>query len=430
MKWNKFFMLGVAGLALCACSNEDDLGSNGVEFPNGKGALSISIVNPTASTTKGIADKTTANTFVTGPIVVTLTDNGTERTISLTADEVSSIVSNGTTTETIKFWNVTNPTKVSVAMNGGQASYSAVSITDNGPVIMIDAGEGGTDVTHTRNMQSLAGIAAYGETSTFTPDGTDTPSTSDTNYEEGATSDDNGKYFEMYTATVQLEIPVARLEVSGITHIQSHIAQAGGTTNDCIFKTLTIDGVYMDNILANGDGVTEATKRVDYKYPTDNGTTSTATGIAAILSDATFGSPATAPSFLQNESWPTEDGKAYAYNFYAPNATQAATFTTDEQKMAINPQFKIYFGTAEGKESTENAGMASPRYAMITKYKTSEAAEEGIVLEAGKVYTITNAILDDENIIGTESGEDIYGVTVIVKEAEWKVVNTYADWAE
>ena len=105
MKWNKFFMLGVAGLALCACSNEDDLGSNGVEFPNGKGALSISIVNPTASTTKGIADKTTANTFVTGPIVVTLTDNGTERTISLTADEVSSIVSNGTTTKTIKFWN-------------------------------------------------------------------------------------------------------------------------------------------------------------------------------------------------------------------------------------------------------------------------------------------------------------------------------------
>ena len=46
------------------------------------------------------------------------------------------------------------------------------------------------------------------------------------------------------------------------------------------------------------------------------------------------------------------------------------------------------------------------------------------------VYRITDVQLEDKNISGGEGGDELWGVTVTVREAAWQVETTYADWAE
>ena len=108
-------------------------------------------------------------------------------------------------------------------------------------------------------------------------------------------------------------------------------------------------------------------------------------------------------------SWPAadEDGKAqvFAYNFYAPE-------TGDDT--SVNPIFKIYFKTATPSNTGEI--MATPRYAKIVNYK-SEVNGAPIVLLAGHVYRITDVQLEDKNISGGEGGDELWGVTVTVREA-------------
>lgn len=68
---------------------------------------------------------------------------------------------------------------------------------------------------------------------------------------------------------------------------------------------------------------------------------------------------------------------------------------------------------------------------MITKYK--ETAENGgseiTKFEPGHIYRITGAQLSDQNIVGDESGNTLYGVEVTVEEATWTVETITADWA-
>lgn len=213
----------------------------------------------------------------------------------------------------------------------------------------------------------------------------------------------------MYEATVDLKIPVARLEVSNIKH-KKEVESV-----KCEYATLTIDGVYMDNIRPTGTG-----DLTDYKFPGDNG--GTASGTDAILFDA-IPAEGNANNFMDYDlSWPAadEDGKAqvFAYNFYAPE-------TGDDT--SVNPIFKIYFKTATPSNTGEI--MATPRYAKIVNYK-SEVNGDPIVLLAGHVYRITDVQLEDKNISGGEGGDELWGVTVTVREAAWQVETTYADWAE
>lgn len=47
MKLNRFFMLGLAGLAFAACSNEEELGN---QLPEGNGVVTVKIVTPESLT--------------------------------------------------------------------------------------------------------------------------------------------------------------------------------------------------------------------------------------------------------------------------------------------------------------------------------------------------------------------------------------------
>lgn len=387
MRMNKFFMLALVGLAFTACSNEEEMGN---QLPEGTGAVTIKIVSP--AMTRTVEAGTVPNTVtVEGNVTITLEATTGGNTITLTKEQLAS-------QNFVTFWNVKSPTKVTVTMNGGKNSY-----TSDAPTVF--------------ESVDPASIPAYGETSSFTLTSV-TASPGDkggSDYETGANADgsDNSKVYQLYTASVQLVIPVARLEVSGIKHVTS----GTHTGTDCAYQTLTIAGVYLDNVYATGTGVTYADGAfpcasgapTDYSYDGINGT-----GIEAIWKDA-----AVTTDFLSVDAvWPETAGQAYSYYFFGADGADNL------------PKFKIYFSESEAKDT--DSPLPKPRYAMITKYK--ETAENGgseiTKFEPGHIYRITSAQLSDENIIGDEGGNTLYGVEVTVEEATWTVKTIDAEWAD
>lgn len=386
MKFSKSLLWAFAGLGLFACSNEEVV--DNTQLPDGVGAVTINIVSPSMS--RAIVDGTTATSVpVTGEVTIKLEATTGSGSIKLSTEELAEQSS-------VTFWNVKEPKKITVSMNGGKASYA-----DDAPTIF---------------TSEPAGVPAYGEVGeTDITLSSTTASPGDkggADYETGANSGDENKTYQLYTASVKLAIPVARLEVSGIQHITDTHA-----TGDCAYKTLKIAGVYLDNVYATGAGVTYASGAfpcatgapTDYSYDGTHGT-----GTAAILKDA-----ATVTDFLTaNQTWPETDGKAYAYYFYGADGADKL------------PKFKIYFSESESQDAT--SPLPAPRYAMITSYK--QTAENGgaqiTKFEPGHIYRITSAKLTDENIIGDEGGNTLYGVEVTVEEAEWKVETIDADWAK
>lgn len=386
MKFSKSLLWAFAGLGLFACSNEEVV--DNTQLPDGVGAVTINIVSPSMS--RAIVDGTTATSVpVTGEVTIKLEATTGSGSIKLSTEELAEQSS-------VTFWNVKEPKKITVSMNGGKASYA-----DDAPTIF---------------TSEPAGVPAYGEVGeTDITLSSTTASPGDkggADYETGANSGDENKTYQLYTASVKLAIPVARLEVSGIQHITDTHA-----TGDCAYKTLKIAGVYLDNVYATGAGVTYASGAfpcatgapTDYSYDGTHGT-----GTAAILKDA-----ATVTDFLTaNQTWPETDGKAYAYYFYGADGADKL------------PKFKIYFSESESQDAT--SPLPAPRYAMITSYKqTSENGGSQITkFEPGHIYRITSAKLTDENIIGDEGGNTLYGVEVTVEEAEWTVETIDADWAK
>lgn len=386
MKFSKSLLWAFAGLGLFACSNEEVV--DNTQLPDGVGAVTINIVSPSMS--RAIVDGTTATSVpVTGEVTIKLEATTGSGSIKLSTEELAEQSS-------VTFWNVKEPKKITVSMNGGKASYA-----DDAPTIF---------------TSEPAGVPAYGEVGetdiTLSSTTASPGNKGGADYETGANSGDENKTYQLYTASVKLAIPVARLEVSGIQHITDTHA-----TGDCAYKTLKIAGVYLDNVYATGAGVTYASGAfpcatgapTDYSYDGTHGT-----GTAAILKNA-----ATVTDFLTaNQTWPETDGKAYAYYFYGADGADKL------------PKFKIYFSESESQDAT--SPLPAPRYAMITSYKqTSENGGGQITkFEPGHIYRITSAKLTDENIIGDEGGNTLYGVEVTVEEAEWKVETIDAEWAK
>lgn len=395
MKMNKFFMLGLAGLAFAACSNEEEISNNGITDLS---AVTIKISAPEMTRSVSPATPGDPTTVEVTPaqgttVKITLESSGNSQKIELTPEQWKA-------GQTVTFWNVNGPSKVSVSMNNGIASYDDINIA-----------------TGTPNLQVLPeSIPVYGETQTFTPSTTSvTPgdyTTTGDDHQTGAAADgsDDDKTYQLYTATVNLKIPVARLEVSGIQH--AHTLPSA----DCQYATLTIDGVYLDNIKPK-----DGEQRNDYQFSTNTGT-----GDEAILKDEIKDSP----SFLDGSVWPKaieSVAQAYAFNFYGPSEAEINAAGDDqEKKQALNPKFKIYFKNATA--ATGQDPVLAPRYAMITNYKDTE--DQSIILENGHIYRIVEATLTDKNIIGDEGGNTLAAVEVTVVEASWTVQTIEADWAD
>ena len=382
MKLTKsLFMLCAAGLSLCACNSDNE-----PQF-EGTGMVEVRVIAPQTRTSD--ATLGTNDVKVTGDIEITLEASVGAGSVTLVQNP------DGSYENTVaKFWNVKNPTRVTATINGGKQLYTTISISD------------------VQQVPTL--VPAYGEAEP-------SPTSTNAKPENGAQDDelvgvnpeDYSKSYQIYTATIKMQIPVARLEVSGITHV------AHAPENPCIFTTLTLGGVYMDNILTKGGtyanegypavAPTSENPLVDYQFGASDNLYGT--GAKYILGDEVnqdFLGSGTAPVFPAKVD---EKDQAYAYNFYAAEGSQ--------------PQFKIYFSNAVG---TVEAPVSSPRYAYITKF-TDEGGND-ITFQNGKIYRITEAALTDDNIIGDENGNTTYGVAVTVVEAAWKIVDIKAQWAQ
>lgn len=366
MRFSKSLFLAFAGLGLFACSNEEVVPEGG--SMEGNGVVEVKIVTPN-SMSRTLVDATPGNNGdkvqVKGRMSIKLTA-GTG-----TATQTVELDGKGTGTTTVKFWGVQNPTKIEAWVNDGDKVGDGTSIINaSAPA-----------------MQAMPeAIPAYGSSETFTL--------------TGRMETNEGKSYEMYTTSVAVKIPVARLEVSGI----KHVTHPTSDEENCKYNTLTIDGIYLDKILAT-KGATSVT---DYKYPEVVG----GEGVTAIPAPILWDAISDPNNFLQSGSvWPAVavPAQAYAFNFY-PSETM--------------PILKIYFANATAVD--DNNPVSQPRYAVIKSYNGDSAFK----FEAGKIYRITDVTLSDKNIIGDEEGNNQYGVDVTVTEAQWTIVDTTAEWVE
>lgn len=362
MKMNKFFMLGLAGLAFAACSNEEDAINNG---PQGTGAVTVRVMSPM---TKTLGDATTEEDGE-DRIPVVPQDGTIYVSLSATTGGGVREITSGSE---VTFYGVSGPTRVEAWVNNGD-----------------DEGQGATDITLLQNYEPEA-IPAYGSTTSITLTGSTETVT------QGGTS----TTYEMYEASVTMEIPVARLEVSGIKHV-THPVEGEAS---CKYASLTIDGIYLDKVKSTATGAI-----VDYHMP-EVGTEGEDGYIPApILSDVI-----SAPNnFLASGAvWPAVQTPAQSYNYY---------FYPDAAQMPI---LKIYFENATSADPQNT--FSEPRYAVIKSYN----GNENFQFKAGTIYRIKDVMLKDDNIIGDEEGNTLYGVDVTVEEAQWDVETLTGEWVE
>lgn len=366
MKFSKGLFLAFAGLGLFACSNEDvNEGTN----LQGNGVVEVKIVSP-SDMGRTLTDGTTGNeaVLVKGNITVKLTAENGVQTATITDEEIDG------GTHTVKFWDVKGPSKIEAYINDGDKVTDEVEI----------------NTSASPNMQANPeNIPAYGSTEDIRLNG-------DTETHEN-------KNYEMYEATVEMKIPVARLEVSGICHKKHQ----GEPDDVCEYSELTINGIYLDKIYVTKN----AAAVTDYHYPE----VAEAAGVTPIPAPILWEEITDNGSDFMNQDvkWPAvptggETQKVYAFNFF-PGDTM--------------PILKIYFENAESSDS--QIIKSEPRYAVIKSY-----GDENFAFEAGKIYRLTNVTLSDKNILGDEEGNNLYGVDVTVQEAKWSVMDITGTWVE
>ena len=353
MKLKSLIMFSAAALAFAACSNEEE----NAMVADGTAAVQINLVQPG---TRAIAPGTSGEegvdkVKVTGDITVRITNgDGTTQQQTLSAGETA-----------YTFYGVSGLSKVEAWVNGGD------QISDETTLATVNA-DG--------LVQNPATIPAYGaQEKAFQL--TD----EEKQYQ--------GKTYKMYEdVTVNLEIPVARLEVSGIKHVDE---------GECSYDALSFDAIYLDHVKATKG----AENMTNYVYPAAEGS------MPALIDEIT------APNNdfkAAGAVWPAVEtpAKAYVYHFFPNNANGM-------------PLLKLCFKNAD---RTDDTVINEPRYAIVKTFNGQTDFE----FKAGVIYRITDVKIADKNIGPNEEhqDEDVYAVDVTVVEAAWDIENLEAEWQE
>ena len=396
MKTLKSLLMLCAGLSFCACNSDNE-----PQLPEGNGAVTIKIVDPSTRTiTSGSGNQ---QITVEGDIYVTLsyTLSGSQTATKKIAYDSGtgkySVDGNEFTTGNpeVTFYNIGTPNSVTVSMNGGVASYNDIAI--NGTTSYTP----GTMSAVTGNMQAApASIPVYKSSTSFKKTGE-------------ILKNGEVEYIE-YESTVDLNgtIPVARLEVQ----IQAGANILDGTDNHD-FASVAIQGAYLDHILVTPN----ATGTTNYYLAGDESATKKADGTGdaanAILADS-YGTPYALSSGTFAPAKEGETSKYYAYNFY-PTTTA--------------PIFKLCLNVTKATGATDE--IPTTQYAIIKNYTYGTNAPAGknegdaVVFEKGYIYTITALELNADNIQIDEEGTDLaFALTAIVTRAQWTPLAINATW--
>ena len=331
MKFSKYLMVAAAGLMMTACSQKDE-NPNGID---GVVALTVNVAGPAS---RAITDGTAGDNNSTIDIAQSKVE------LKLTADQGGGEwveITGGTHT----FYDVVNPTKIEVKINDGQETYTDLTaLKDLTPAEMQAYGSSGVEAF------TIAGTTTYG-----------------------------GKTYDKYTVAVTAQIPVGRIEVSGIKH------KAHDEGKECVYSELQIEGLYFDAAATTPNTPADVT----FETATED------------LNKATF-----TGDFLTVPSFPI-DSKVAAFNFFPSEAM---------------PVLKLVFtGTTK-----DNQLKGATRYAVVKAYKANGTPLT--TFEAGKVYRITDVTIVDDDFTGDESGNTTVAVEVTVEVQDWTIVDTTVEF--
>lgn len=332
MKISKYFMVAAASIMMFGCAKNDDVRSLADEGPV---ALTIKIADPQLGS-KAAVDPTTATEITWDEVTVTLNADNGPHEATITKQQA---------TEGYTFWDVEGPQSVEVSINGGKATY--------------------TDLTEF-NSKAATDVPVYGMSSDFHYAGTAT---------------NNDTQYNLYEIEVTAQIPVARLELSGIKHATHEEGK------DCWYSAITFDKI---EVLDAPSGATFA-----------NGAFAATDDVVSDLEETI---PAEGNDF-KTYTFP-ESGKCYAFNMFAGMPTLRFTFTRSTADGAINEQ---------------------EAYAVVKKFKNG-SGEEIISFKAGEIYQIIDIQIADESITPDPDGNTLVAVEVTVKVAPWTIVNTTVEF--
>lgn len=337
MKFSKYLMVAAAGLMMTACSQKDE-NPNGID---GVVALTVNVAGPASRTlVPGTADDAQIE------LKYGAEDGNVE--IMLTAESGANVNTwvKLTSADAYTFYDVVNPEKIEVRINGGKPSYANLD-----------------------DLKTLTPttMKAYGTTEAK-------------DFVFAGTTTNGGKTYDKYTATVTAQIPVGRIEVSGIKH------KAHNLGKECVYSKLQIEGLYFDAANTTPDTPAEVT----FETATDD------------LNKAAF-----TGDFL-TETFPT-GGNVAAFNFF-PSTTAM-------------PVLKLVFtGTTKDGKLVD-----AKRYAVVKTYRDAEG-QPIKKFEAGKVYRITDVTIADDDYTGDESGNTTVAVEVTVAVQQWTIENTTVEF--
>lgn len=340
MKISKYFMVAAASIMMFGCAKNDDV----APALEGKVALTLNFVSPTSkavgSGTGGEdgVDKipvgySTFDVKVTGSTPADYADQGT-----VLADGWQQFAAGSTPTVYVE-----DPTLVEVRINGGKNSYAF------------------GDLNGLQNTAATA-MAAYGSTGKFTR-------------ESGGTTEVGGVTYDLYRADVTLSIPVARLEVSGIQHVDNG--------EKCEYSALSLDNYTVRGVPS----------KVSY-----NAGFAAATGTENFIE--TIG-----VDFLTGETYPTAKDNVYGC-YILPTKAPMLQF--------------VLTGTIDGFITD------GTRYATV---KTINGIPyENFSFEAGKIYRITDVQISDDDMGSSEDGETAIALKIHVDVDDWDIVDTTVEF--
>ena len=341
MKISKYLLVAAASIMMFGCAKDDN---NGASL-NGHVALNLNIVSPMS---KAEGSGTTGEegvdvvevTYTTFDVKVT--GNGEATYNEGVPAEDGWYTYNLGATPTIY---VEDPTLVEVRINGGKSSYAITDLND---------------------LQSInpTEMAAYGSTATFTRS---------TNDEGESTETVGNTTYELYEANVDLEIPVARVEISGIQHVDEG--------NECEYSALNLDNYTISNLPASVAYANAA-------FPAAKG-------------EGNWVETINVDFMTLNTPYPTTEGNVYGC-YILP--TQAPML-----------QF-ILTGTIDGY--VENG----TRYATVKEINGTPA--EDFAFEAGKIYRITDVKISDKDMGSDAEGNTQISLSINVTVDGWDVVDT------
>lgn len=376
MKLNRFFMLGLAGLAFAACSNNDEI--PGME---NDGTKSVALrLEGLAASTKAVGDAQQAGQIALSNMTIYFTDGTnilTKTTLSSTdnAEDWAELTTTGYTFH--KLPSAVN--QIQIVGNSAGKTLTETSVANLKASVLDAAGE-----------QTFTNVTLFGEDTTLEP-------------QEPVAGDEHTT--SVLKATVNLTPLVARFEVGNIG-----CSDMGDPT--CAIKKydLKVIGLMDFNSAVKLDGTAAGTE-----YTLAN---VLEPGSVAEDGEVVFGSTGQG---VPNWAWDTFTGEGITgiatKTTYNPGENKKFVYQFIPNKLADGKlaQIKLVLDNIEWADGTQN-----PFNSVVTaKFQTADG-KDLTEFAAGKIYTVDYQFPSEK--IGPWNPEDVKCVLLNVTVASWEVV--------